>query len=58
MAMATAKLSWWSWGCGIAKFEKGNAGSYPNPDTALDEEQIARESELKNKVETHLQLLK
>ena len=56
--MATSKLSWWSWGCNIAKIEKGNAASYPNLDTALDEEQIAREGELKNKVEAHLRLLK
>jgi len=35
-------------------FEKGNAASHPNLDTALDKEQIAWEGKLKNKAEAHL----
>jgi len=48
-----AKL--WFW---YRRVQKANVASFPNLDTALDEEQIGLEGELKNEVEAHFLLLK
>jgi len=40
------------------RVQKGNAASFTNLDTALENKQVGLEGELKNGVETHLRLLK
>jgi len=48
-----AKLGLWH-----RRVQKGNAASFTNLDTALENKQVGLEGELKNEVEAHLRLLK